>query len=202
MTTLPERTTINNTDDFVTGAGLSARIASVSVGNITLHKTLSLQGNEGAMSADVYVVLDYEAGYSIGGSYTYQSTTNMADVDNADARIAYAKDGHFAFDINYQKDDYMPFNNWWVQVDSDEEVLAQLIELGTDAVADKGDEVEGYLGEAFGFEYDESCREVAYDLKGYLDVSNGTRHNAPVSAAEFDKMVRQALVERLEATRG
>lgn len=202
MTHTLERTAINNTDDLVCGAGLPARIASVSISNIVLHKALSLEGNTGGMTAYVNVVLDYDAGYSIGASYVYQSKQNMADVDDADARITYAKDGAFAFDIDYRKDDYMPFRNWWVQVDEDKEVLTQLIALGSDDVADEGDEVEGYLGEAFGFEYDEACREVAYDLKGYLDISNGTRQNAPISATEFDSMARQAMVAYLEATRG
>ena len=199
MTHTLERTAINNTDDLVCGAGLPARIASVSISNIVLHKALGLEGNTGGMSAYLHVVLDYDAGYSIGASYVYQSKQNMANVDDAEARIAYAKDGVFDFDIDYQKDDYMPFKNWWVQVDEDVELLTEIIELGTDNSCENA---EDFLGEGLGFEYDEACREVAYDLKGYLDISNGTRQNAPISAVEFDSMARQAMVEYLEATRG
>ena len=201
MTTSLERTEINNVDDFVSGAGLGARIGAVDVSSMSIHKHLSRNGNTGSMSALVNIEIVYEAGYTIGATYTYKSKGNLTDVDSADCRIAFAKDGEFDFDIAYLEEDSMPYKNWWVLVDKDEAVLESIVTLGTDPVCDYGDEVEAYMGEAFGFEYDETCQEAAYSLRGFFDVHKGYNAGNPISASEVDAMVRTAMVEYLEATK-
>ena len=198
---LLNRVSINDVDDFVNGAGMKAHIQSVSVGSMSVGKTLSkICGNTGTMSALVSIVIAYDAGYSIGGTYQYQSKGNVSDIDTIEGRKAFAKDGQFDFGIAYAKDDYMPYNNWWVQVDDNEEVLADIAQVGTDEYADDTNDSIGTLGEAFGFEYDESCRAVAYMLEGCLDVRNGTRNTCPISASEFDAMARQAMIDYLVDT--
>ena len=201
MTTdLMQRTRIENPSDLVLGAGMKASISSVAINTMSVGRTLNVSSNGvsvGAMKAVVSVVIDYEAGYQMGGEYEYTSLDDVSNIDTLEGCAAYAKDGRFDFSIAYRKDDDKPFDNWWVKVESDEELLQEILEAGNECDVD---ESYGELDDCFAYEWDSANRDVAYDLASYLSVHNEHLKNNPISGVEFDTLVRQAMADHLAAT--
>ena len=200
MTTdLMQRTRIENPSDLVLGAGMKASISSVAINTMSVGRTLNTPSNGvsvGAMKAVVSVVIDYEAGYQMGGEYEYTSLDDVSNINTLEGCIAYAKNGRFDFSIAYRKDDDKPFDNWWVKVESDEELLEEILKAGNDCDVD---ESYGELGDSFAYEWDSANRDVAYDLVGYLDAGNTHLKNNPIQVSEVDALVRQAMIDHLRA---
>lgn len=199
-----QRKKIDSVEDFADGVGLGAKIASIKVTGVRAGTSFGGAQFEssGYLEAGVSIAIDYAAGYSIGGDYIYTSTGAISSSAPIEELIAYTENGGFDFDIAYLKEDYLPFNNWWVEVHSDEVLLNEIIDVGYDSYGDDDDR-DSNIGEAFSFSYDESCREVAYKMLSNLCVSELSNTDSPFTdsfVADIDKQARQAIAEYLENT--
>lgn len=198
-----ERDFIRNVEDIANGAGLDAKIKVVKVGGITAGRHYGADGeNTGYMSADVSIEIEYAAGYRMGGDYVYRSKNNIADTHVIDNLVQYAKEGNFELDIKYLKEDYLPFKNWWIEVDSEEALLDEILEVGRDPYGDD-DDSDNDVGNAFSFSFDESCREVAYKMLANLSLDEGCDVGSVFTddfVAEIDNRIRQAMIEHLTVT--
>lgn len=183
---------IEDIDDILQGAGLPAHIALISVKAISVgHSLKKGEENVGIVDALIDVEVAFDAGYTIGAEYRYESSTPVHEVHTMEGLVDYVKNGAFDFNINFINDDEKPYDNWWIRVDENEAVLSEILE-----VFNQADVVESYgeLGEAFGSQWTETCREIAYGLMGYLDARNTNLKNNPIPAGRFDSMVREAII--------
>lgn len=194
-----QRKTINRIEDLTEGAGLGAKIKSINVNSLKVGRYYG-GDNAGYMDACVSIEIEYEAGYTIGSDYVYSSTGEIGDTSLID-NVRYARNGEFDFDIKYLKEDYLPFKNWWVEVDSDESLLTEIIDVGADSYGDDDDR-DNCIGEAFSFSYDESCREVAYSMLSNLSTAERSNKGSPFTdefVAEINKQVREAIANKFIA---
>lgn len=194
---------IESTDDMTSGGGLGATVGKISVERVSVGTDVFGEDmkNESFLNAHVAITIDYEAGYAITGNYMYESKDPNIDVSTLESRVDYAKNGLFDFDIKYQKDDEKPFDNWYV-VAKNEEVLSDIAIVGSECY-DEDDSVTYSVNEAFGFDYDAACQEVAYQMLGNISPTNIRSDVQPFSkqfVKDMDAKARQAIADFLTAS--
>ena len=180
---------IESTDDMTSGGGLGAKIGTILVRKVAVGTdiTAGRVDNEAFLKAHVSITIDYDAGYSISGNYIYASEDRAINITTLEHQVDYAKNGDFSFDIQYQADDYKPFDNWSVSVTDNNEVLDDILKLSVDYYEENEDRLHG-LGEYFGFDYEQACQEVAYNMLGNLSPTN-VRANVEPFTVDFVKSV-------------
>lgn len=193
---------IESTDDMTSGGGLGAKIGTILVRKVAVGTDINAGrvDNESFLNAHVSITIDYDAGYSISGNYIYASKDKAINITTLEHQVDYAKNGDFDFDIQYQADDYKPFDNWSVSVADNNEVLDDILKLSVDYYEENEDRLHG-LGEYFGFDYEQACQEVAYNMLGNLSPTN-IRANVEPFTVDFvksvDTKVRDAIALFLE----
>ena len=168
MTTqLVARNKINTVDDMLYGAGLGVSIGSVSVNGAETgtHYNKKDRTKKSFMMANVQITLDFEAGYSLSGSYDCRTHGSVGEDLTTDL-----ESNPLLLLINYSDSDDMPFNNWYVNVKDDKELLQEILTAGNDSYGESND--EGYLGENFSYTYHDANIEVAYGLQQLFTLSS------------------------------
>lgn len=180
MTDLLEGVTVSSIEDMVSGAGMGIKSSAVSVERVKVG--LDINANENtAMSfveAEIAVEIDFNAGYSLGGKYTYTSKSDIESMSTHEKRMKCVEQGLFELDIAYSKDDDMPFDNWWVRVADDEGLLGSITTVGSDYCDDEDAEC-GALNEPFSYDYFDANQQVAYQMLHDLMLNNHSKRVEP-----------------------
>lgn len=191
---------VGSIEEMVSGAGAGIKSSSVAVKHIKVGSDINPSENAvvGFIDANIAVKIEFNAGYSIGGEYTYTSKSNVDSVNTHAGLVKYAEAGLFELDIAYSKDDDMPFNNWWVCVAEDEELLKSISEVGS--VDYDEDSEQGSIGEAFSYDYFDANQQVAYQMLHDLTLDNGGKKTEPYTqdfADDLHSKIRAAIAAAL-----
>ncbi|MBO6225149.1 MAG: hypothetical protein J6N72_06835 [Psychrobacter sp.] len=194
-----QRVKIESAQDIVYGGGLPVSLKETGISKISIGSDIFKDGQRNTIIAvSMEPVIVFAAGYEMTGRYLFEAED--VDFNSPDDLINYIKNGAFNLSIEYDNDNDMPYNNWTIKAHN-EEVLREIEQVSQDYLP-----VEEHLynvGDRFSFDYDESCKDIAYDLERGLQL-----HQIPYSKTgltkefvqDFHAQLRQDIREFLLAS--